>query len=265
MNHNTSRPTTALNSRLAMLLPALLLSTFLPMQAGAQAYSTADEVMAAVEARPQPASTEAGMRMSITTASGQTLTRELDMWALGTERRIMKFTAPADIAGSGFLQIDEPGTTETLVYLPALGRARRIAGGQQGDAFFGSDFSYEDISGIDTGDFTYTLLETQSGPTYVIEAVPLPETVSEYSKLVLEIPEDPLIPLRVEYWRDGTLRKVLTVTEVAEVDGYVFPAERRMETMKDGNPAGHTVISQDNVVFDSDIPAELFTERFLVR
>lgn len=263
MTDRKNTPATGIGHHIRLLTALLMITA--GAFAGAQTYSTAEELMAEVGARPQPATTQASMAMTITTASGQTLSRELDMWASGTERRLMKFTAPADIAGSGFLQIDEPGNRETLVYLPALGRARRIAGGQQGDSFFGSDFAYEDISGITPEDYTHTLLEIQPGPVYVVEAVPLPETASVYEKLVLEIPEDLLVPRRIEYWRDGALVKVLTVTEIAEIGDYLFPAERRMETIKDGNPAGNTVISQKDVTLDADVPADLFTERFLVR
>src|SRR5690554_6847048 len=162
--------------RPALRWPALLLFTLafaLFLQpAHAQQYASAAERRDAVNARPEPSSTQATLQMTITLGSGQSLSRELQMWASGSERRLIKFTAPADIAGSGFLQIDDASGTQTLVYLPALGRTRRIAGGQQGDSFFGSDFSYEDITGIEPEDYTHTLLEVRGGHLYVVEAVP---------------------------------------------------------------------------------------------
>lgn len=240
----------------------------------AQQYATADALMAAVEARPEPATTQATLRMTIATASGQSLTREMRMWSAGDTHRVIKFTAPADIAGSGFLSIDTDDSEETLIYLPALDRVRRIAGGQKGDAFFGSDFAYEDISGVDPDDYTHTLLKTRSADgagdadpqwVYVVEAVPTPESGSSYERLVLEVPEATLVPERVTYFVGADAVKVLTVANVVEVDGYLVAAERRMESLAGGEVVTYTTIEQTEVVLDEPIPDDVFGERFLRR
>ena len=249
--------------RIAPLLVALPLVMLPP--AMAQQYASAEELMAAVDARPEPSTTQAKLNMTITLASGQSLSRQLPMWADGEDRRLIKFTAPADIAGSGFLQIEDEGGTQTLVYLPALGRTRRIAGGQQGESFFGSDFSYEDITGIEPEDYTHTLLDVKDGSIYLVEAVPTAESGSTYDRLLLEVPEDTLVPLRAEYYRDGQLAKVLSVTTANIVDGYLVPTERKMETISNGSVTSFTVLTQTDVTFDEELPAELFTERYLAR
>lgn len=250
--------------RLSALVAALALAAF--GLAFAQKYPDADALIAAVDARPEPATSQATLTMTITTAGGQTLSREMQTWSEGTTKRIIKFTAPADIKGSGFLTLTAAdGSEEKLVYLPALDRVRRIAGGQQGDSFFGSDFAYEDITGIDQEDYTHKLLEVRDGPVYVVEAVPTPESGSSYERLVLEVPEDTLIPQRVEYYRSGELAKVLTVSGLTEVDGYTVAGERRMESVKGGKVSTFTVITQTNLVLDEALPADLFTERFLRR
>ncbi|MFO7546589.1 MAG: outer membrane lipoprotein-sorting protein [Trueperaceae bacterium] len=243
--------------------------------ASAQQYATAEALMAAVEARPEPATTQATLRMTIATASGQSLMREMRMWSTGDTHRVIKFTAPADIAGSGFLSIDSASGDETLIYLPALDRVRRIAGGQKGDAFFGSDFAYEDISGVDPDDYTHTLLETRDagdaggdagqGWVYVVEAMPTPESASSYERLVLEVPEATLVPERVTYYRDGEVVKVLTVASVVEVGEYSVAAERRMESLAGGEVVTFTTIEQTDVILDEPIPDDVFGERFLRR
>lgn len=247
----------------AVLLAFVLLAGGL---ASAQQYQDAAALMAAVDARPEPTSTQATLTMTITTASGQSLSRELQMWGVDDDRRLIKFTAPADIAGSGFLTVERAdGSEERLVYLPALGRVRRIAGGQGGDSFFGSDFSYEDITGIDPEDYDHTLLEVRDGPVYIVEAIPTVESGSSYDSLVLEVPEATLVPARVEYYRDGALAKVLTVSEVTEIGGYLVAGQRRMESVSGGAVTGHTVIVQTGVTLDEELPDELFTERYLSR
>lgn len=254
---------------LVNLLPralALALALTVLGIAAAQQYADADALIAAVEARPEPATTQATLTMTITTAGGQTLTREMQTWSEGTTKRIIKFVAPADIRGSGFLTLTaEDGAEEKLVYLPALDRVRRIAGGQQGDSFFGSDFAYEDITGIDQADYTHELLEVRDGPVYVVQAMPTPESGSSYERLVLEVPEATLVPQRVEYYRAGELIKVLTVSGLEEVDGYTVATERRMESVAGGQVSTYTVITQTDLVMDEPLPAEVFTERFLRR
>lgn len=244
----------------ALLLAGVLLLTGAP--AVAQAYATADELIAAVDARPEPDTLQATMEMVLTDPSGQTLTREMRTWARGDDMRVMKFTAPADIAGSGFLMIDDGAASETLVYLPALDRVRRVAGGQRGESFFGSDFSYEDVEGIESSDYTHELVEVRDGPVYVVEATPKPEAESSYDLLVLEVPEDTLIPDRVTYYVDGEAVKELTVRDVEAFGDYLLGLERRMETLDDGS---FTVIRQRDLTLDEELPDEVFSERFLRR
>ncbi len=260
-----TRTATAVRRPTAPLATALGLATALALlgaPAAAQTYATADELMAAVQARPEPATVEATLEMTITNAAGQSLTRAMRSWSTGGERRLLKFTAPADIAGSGFLRIDDGTVDETLVYLPALDRVRRVAGGQRGESFFGSDFAYEDVEGIDPDDYTYVLLRIDDGPRYVIEATPTEASGSTYDRLILEVPEATLIPERVVYYRGDEAIKELTVHDVQQVGDYLFAMERRMETLDRGSV---TVIRQSDVALDVDLPDEVFTDRFLRR
>lgn len=244
-----------------LIIPLLLLATSSVL--AETPFTTAEEVISAVQERPEPTTMQATLTMVITSANGQSLTRELSMWSSGEDQRVIKFTAPADIAGSGFLSLDKPdGSSENLIYLPALDRVRRVAGASQGDSFFGSDFSYDDINGIDPDDYTHTLLEVLDGPAYLVEAIPLAGSEFTYDRLLLEIPHTTLVPERVEYYRDGTLIKTLTTGGVTTIGDYVIASERRMDNASSG---GHTIINQDDLVLDEPIPTEVFSERFLRR
>jgi Outer membrane lipoprotein-sorting protein len=48
---------------------------------------------------------------------------------------------------------------ERFLYLPSLGRVRRIAGSETQESFVGSDFTYEDIGGREFDEYTYTIVE----------------------------------------------------------------------------------------------------------
>lgn len=76
------------------------------------------------------------------------------------DRVLIRFTYPNDIKGTAFLVWEHPeGEDERFLYLPALGRTRRIAGAEAQDSFVGSDFTYEDISGRELDDYTYAMIE----------------------------------------------------------------------------------------------------------
>jgi hypothetical protein len=72
------------------------------------------------------------------------------------DRALIRFTYPNDIRNTAFLVWEHPDADdERFLYLPALGRVRRIAGQEKDQSFVGSDLSYEDIGGRDIADYTY--------------------------------------------------------------------------------------------------------------
>jgi len=151
-----------------------------------------------------------------------------------------------------------------MVYLPALDRTRRIAGGQKQEAFFGSDFSYEDISDLQTGThekYENELLKVDAGPVYVVQATPKPGAETSYSKLVLDVPEATLVPSRIEFYRDGALLKIMTISKTTVVDGYTMPSDIRMESAAGST----TTLQQSDFSVQTAIPDDVFTERFLTR
>ena len=248
---------------LLLALAALLLLSV----AGAQLYSSATEVTDAMEALAAPSTVVSTMTMTITAASGHSLSREMQVWSGNDGKsQLIKFLSPADVKGSGFLSVESAaGSTETMIYLPALGRVRRVAGGQEQDAFFGSDFSYEEISSLsgDFGDdFDSTLTATLPGPIYVLEGTAKPDSESSYDRIVYQVPEATLVPERVDFYRGGDVIKTLTITATLQEGEYTLPSTIRMETLATGS---YTTLDQSDFTVDQDIPADVFTERFLQR
>ena len=72
------------------------------------------------------------------------------------DRLLIRFTYPNDIRGTSFLVREHPDADdERFLYLPSLGRVRRIAGSETQESFVGSDFTYEDIGGREFDEYTY--------------------------------------------------------------------------------------------------------------
>ena len=108
------------------------------------------------------------MRMKLADRHGRIRERVLDVATLrgrdapgapgapDGDRRLIRFTYPNDIRGTSFLVWEHPSAEdERFLFLPALGRVRRIAGSETQDSFVGSDFTYEDIGGRELDEYTY--------------------------------------------------------------------------------------------------------------
>ena len=134
---------------------------------------TADQIARQVQDRDTGRDSRADLRMKLFDRRDRLRERALTLVTLrGREapgapktapdgdRLLIRFTYPNDIRGTSFLVWKHPrGEDERFLYLPSLGRVRRIAGSEAQESFVGSDFSYEDIGGRELEDFTYTLLD----------------------------------------------------------------------------------------------------------
>jgi hypothetical protein len=126
---------------------------------------TADWVAQRIDARDTGRDSRLAMTMRLTDRQGRTRERALVITTLrgdaaGGDRVLVRFQAPADIKGTGFLVWEHADQDdERFLYLPALGRVRRIAGAEAQESFVGSDLSYEDIGGRKLSDYTYRMLD----------------------------------------------------------------------------------------------------------
>ena len=79
------------------------------------------------------------------------------------DRILVRFLGPNDIKGTALLVWEHPSADdERFLYLPALGRVRRIAGSEKQESFVGSDLSYEDIGGRELSDYTYRFADPEA-------------------------------------------------------------------------------------------------------
>jgi outer membrane lipoprotein-sorting protein len=140
------------------------------------------------------------------------------------DRMLIRFTYPNDIKGTAFLVWEHPGTEdERFLYLPALGRVRRITGAEAQDNFVGSDFTYEDISGRELDDYTYTMVDrnaTWSGPegttfpAYRIESR-AKDSQARFPRIVSTIRKDNFVVVHAEiYNRRDERQKVYEVRKL---------------------------------------------------
>ena len=153
-----------------LLVPLLVCVGSAPVS---QPRLTADDIARRVQDRDTGRDSRSSMRMKLFDRHGRVRERAMTMASLrgrGTagagpaapagDRLLIRFTYPNDIRGTGFLVWEHPqADDERFLYLPSLGRVRRIAGSEAQESFVGSDFTYEDIGGREFDEYTYTIVD----------------------------------------------------------------------------------------------------------
>ncbi len=201
-------------------------------------------------------------RMRITTPHWRR-TLELRVWMDRPEKTFIRILAPPKEAGIGSLRIG----SEMWNYLPKVERIVKIPPSMMLQPWMGSHFTNDDLvkESSMVHDYTHTVLaeeERDGVVVYVIESLPKPEAAVVWGKLVYEVRRDDLIPLRLSYYDErGRLVKVLTFSEVREMDGRRLPTRWEMRPVDE--PGNATVIEMLEVRFDVPIDAGIFTLRHL--
>ena len=208
-------------------------------------------------------------RMVIRARDGTTSERLIDQYSKDGprgSRNVIVFQQPAAVAGTRFLTMENPsGSDDRWIYLPSLGRVRRIAASEGSGSFMGTDFSYDDISSmnrnVELDNHTLLREETLDGsPSYVIESTPK-DSSYQYSRMIQWINKDTLIAMKVElYDRRNTLVKTLVISSVQENQGRLSPSVTTMTTHAAGTS---TTLTSEIIRYDDPIPETVFTTEYL--
>ena len=185
----------------------------------------------------------------------------------------VKFSAPADIRGTAFLQVEHSdGDDDLWIYLPALKKSRRLVASNKKDSFVGSDFSYGDVSLPKVDRYRHTLVrhEPVDGvDCYVIESVPADDAVrtnNGYSRKITWVRTANFVEAKVEYYDlAGRLLKTQRVTRPQLVDQKKerwFALSRDMTNHQTGHRTTLDVMKLDTGV---PVPDDLFTTRYIER
>ena len=147
----------------------------------------------------------------------------------GRTRTLVVFLAPEDERGTRLLTIENPDRTDDhFLYLPFLGRVKRIYGGRRQEPFLGTDFTFEDMERLHASDFETTLapVERIDGHDYnVVSARPLGESGYSRSEYVIGRADCQIIEVR-HFKRDSKLPfKIVSMprSRMRQVGGVLMP------------------------------------------
>jgi hypothetical protein len=183
------------------------------------------------------------------------------------------FSAPADIRGTAFLQVEHSDSDDDLwIYLPALKKSRRLVASNKKDSFVGSDFSYADVSLPKVVTYRHALQRSEAIDgidCYVIESTPADDRIKAdhgYSRKITWVRTDNFVEAKVEYYDlAGRLLKTQQVRKPQLVDskaGRWFALSREMTNHQTGHRTTLDVLKLEANV---PTPDDLFTTRAIER
>jgi hypothetical protein len=179
-------------------------------------------------------------------------------------KTLVRFTAPADVSGSGFLQIQKrEGDDERFLFLPDLKRSRRISGNLRASSFMGTDFSFADLDRRDLRDSNSVAKGDENigkFPCFHLDSKPT-RADSAYSHIETWVRMDNYLPLKMQmYDRANVLLKTFTALEVRRVKGHWYVTKSQMV---DHVQSHATSLVIDSIEPSADIPDDEFTVRNL--
>ncbi len=180
-------------------------------------------------------------------------------------KQLVRFTTPADIAGTGFLSLEkDDGTTEQFLYLPALGRTRRIVSSQKNRSFVNTDFTYEDMQRRPVDDWHHTLNGSEAinnTDCFIITSTAKTVTDTAYSQIKSWIAKDFFMPLKVEFWnRKGKHYKTYQVQTFKDIQNIMTETEVMMENLEKNHK---TIIKSISVTYNQNLADKIFSKRHL--
>jgi hypothetical protein len=184
----------------------------------------------------------------------------------GEAKSVLRFLAPALVKGVALLVHNHPDrASDQWMWTPELNRDRRIALQDRSTRFFGTDFSFEDLEERDVDQSDYKLLgeETLAGqPCYKIEAIPKKARNSQYSRSIVWVRKDILLPIQLELFVKNELTKRLSYRRVEKVQNIWSPLEMEMSDLKKKT---RTILKTEKLKYDISVGDEQFTLQALRR
>lgn len=187
------------------------------------------------------------------------------------EKKLIRFTEPADVKGTGFLSFDYlKKNDDKWIYMPALRKTRRIVSSENAKSFMGSEFSYADMSTPAVEDFNYKFLKDQNVGNhvcYVLEITPKNKTIANengFSKKIAYIDKHIFIIHKATYYNlAGEKEKEMTVSAITEVDTKHHKYRFKEMTMINLKNERKSVLNNNVIKFTPSISDSYFTTRTL--
>lgn len=213
----------------------------------------------------------ARQEMILRNASGQESRRIMDQSVLedNTEgdKTLIIFREPKKVRGTALLtHAHGAREDDQWLYLPKLGRVKRISGSSKAGSFLGSEFAYEDLAPQEVDDYRYKYLRDESlagVEMFVVERIPK-NTDSGYTRQIVWVDKKEYRIFQADFYdRKDSHSKRLTISDYKlYLDKYWRPHRMNMVNQTDGRS---TDLIMSEYVFQGNKTADDFSQASLRR
>ena len=203
-------------------------------------------------------SSEGELTMSVVTRRW-TRTLSMRVWSEGTEKALIKVTAPAKEAGTVTLK----SGNEIWNYLPKIDRTIRVPTSMMMASWMGSHFTNDDLVKESRLVRDYDIVVEFSGQrdgadVWEFALTPRPEAAVVWGKIVLQVRQKDLMPTWARYYGDdGGHRRTVTFGDYRIMGGRLVPTTTAV--VPTDKPDESTVIKYQRLAFDVRLPRDMFT------
>ncbi len=186
-------------------------------------------------------------------------------WIVGTDKAFTEYLSPPREAGSKMLKLDNV----LLTYAPQTDRIIQISGHMLRQSVMGSDFSYNDIMEDKPLDELYIAkLEGEEyindRKCYILYLESKVDGIS-YPKRREWVDQEYFLPIKEElYAKSGKLLKSTSMDGIKKIGDRWFPTRFIFKDELKRNSKGTEWII-DDIQFDVEMPASLFTKSNLIK
>jgi hypothetical protein len=238
----------------------VLVASMVCSPAGLAAPDAASVLRSIDEATQQANDAVITMSLAVKTGDGKPLKRQLRIWQLGRDRRMVKFLAPARLKGTGILV---PKPDQTFLYLPAYRRVRRIVGAQGDASFMGTGFSIDDMARVGFGTDYTAAIHSQTAETWSLRLLPKDSSAHKHAALTVTARKSDFLVTRiVSLDATGSRLRTIDASDFRRAGKRLLAHSVRVEEHASGRITTATI---ESATFDSGLSASDFTERKLMR
>jgi len=188
-----------------------------------------------------------------------------------TEKKLVRFLAPADVKGTGLLTFDYENKDDDMwLFMPALRKTRRIISSEKSKSFMGSEFSYSDMTPPLLDDFTFTLLgeeEIDGFLCYKIVTIPNNDDVASdngFSKKISWIRKDIFAAKKAVYYDlDEEIHKELNILKYKKLDASKGKYRAVHLIMDNKQNNRKSILIVDKIIFNPNVKDSYFTTHYL--
>jgi hypothetical protein len=187
----------------------------------------------------------------------------------GLSKVMMRFIKPLDLRGAGVLMIEKKGRSpDTLMYLPAVRKTRRVSSRAAAGSLFGTDFSYEDFQRLmgmsgDSAKAREPDSEVDGRGVYVIVARPGDDSTSAYERVVTHVDKETCVPLLTESYESGDRLRKQLVADASQITAEGEQWVARKQTITDLRDETKTDLLIEEIELEGEIHRKIFSEREL--